>query len=202
MYIEIHEFSGLYNNYTFTIINSDYHVVVVSCCCCQPTPPCLFRGVLPYFEVTGHPVPVSSLGFKCPDCFIWNCSYTVYPSKMKGPFRDNCLRYFYLLLAFLMAGCVESIRRALVLGLVLIAGTAIELAPSVGPLSDVVVGHPSTEYGGEVQQPFLRTPAVGISPSSRHPDPLVDWCPLHSTSRCPTYTGAVYKSMTFSCVFM
>ena len=37
-----------------------------------------------------------SLGFKCPDCFIWNCSYILYPSKMKGPFRDNCLRYFYL----------------------------------------------------------------------------------------------------------
>ena len=30
----------------------------------------LFGGVLPYFEMTGHPVPVSSLGFKCPDCFI------------------------------------------------------------------------------------------------------------------------------------
>ena len=38
-----------------------------SCCCCLPTPPCLLGGVLP--------VPVSSLGFKCPDCFIWNCSY-------------------------------------------------------------------------------------------------------------------------------
>ena len=50
----------------------------------------MFGGVLPYFEVTGHPVPVSSLGFKCPDCFIWNCSYIVYPAKMKGPFRDNC----------------------------------------------------------------------------------------------------------------
>ena len=33
-----------------------------------------------------------------------------------------------------MAGCVEGIRRALVLGLVLIAGTAIEQAPSVGSL--------------------------------------------------------------------
>ena len=53
---------------------------------------------------------------------------------MKGPFRDNCLRYYYLRLAFLMAGGVEGIRRALVLGLVLIAGTAIEQAPSVGPL--------------------------------------------------------------------
>ena len=63
-------------------------------CCCRPTPPCLYGGVLPYLEVTGHPVSVSSLGFKCPDCFIWNCNYIVYPSKMKGPFRDNCLRYF------------------------------------------------------------------------------------------------------------
>ena len=26
--------------------------------------------------------------------------------------------------------------------------------------------------------------------------------PLHSTSRCPTSTGAVQKSVTFSCVFM
>ena len=32
-----------------------------------------------------------------------------------------------------MAGWVEGIRRALVLGLVLIAGTAIEHAPSIGP---------------------------------------------------------------------
>ena len=56
----------------------------------------LVEGVLPYFEVTGHPVPGFSLGSKCPDCFIWNCSYVVYPSKMKGPFRDNCLWYYYL----------------------------------------------------------------------------------------------------------
>ena len=68
----------------------------VGFCCCRPTPPCLFGGVLPYFEVTGHPVPVSSLGCKCPDCFIWNCSYIVYPSMIKGPFRDNMLRYVYL----------------------------------------------------------------------------------------------------------
>ena len=53
-------------------------------------------GVLPYFEVTGHPLPVPSLGFKCPDCFIWNCSHIVYPSELKGPFRDNCLRHFCL----------------------------------------------------------------------------------------------------------
>ena len=26
--------------------------------------------------------------------------------------------------------------------------------------------------------------------------------PLHSTSRCPTSTGAVHKSVTFRCVFM
>ena len=32
-----------------------------------------------------------------------------------------------------MAGWLEGIRRALVLGLLLIAGTAIEQAPSVGP---------------------------------------------------------------------
>ena len=81
----------------------------------------------------------SSLGFKCPDCFIWNCSYIIYPSKLKGPFRDNCLGYYYLLLAFPMAGWVEGIRRALVLGLVLIAGTPIEQAPSIGPLHSLVV---------------------------------------------------------------
>ena len=51
---------------------------------------------------------------------------------MKGPFRDHCLRYFYLRLAFQLAGCVEGIRRALVLGLVLIAGIAIEQALFVG----------------------------------------------------------------------
>ena len=39
-------------------------------CCCRPTPPCLFGGVLPYLEVTGHPVSVFSQGFKCPDFFI------------------------------------------------------------------------------------------------------------------------------------
>ena len=112
------------------------------CCCCLPTHPCLFGGALPYFEVTGHPVPVSSLGFKCPNCFIWNCSYIVYPSKMKGPFMDNCLKYCYLWLAFLMAGWVEGIRRALVLGLVLIAGTAIEHAPFVDtPFSSLLFSY-------------------------------------------------------------
>ena len=44
---------------------------IPSCCCCLPTPsPCLLGVVLPCFEETGHPVPVSSLGFKCPDGFI------------------------------------------------------------------------------------------------------------------------------------
>ena len=52
---------------------------------------------------------------------------------MKGPFKDSCIRDYYLWLAFLMAGWVEGIRRALVLSLVLIAGTAIEQALSVGP---------------------------------------------------------------------
>ena len=115
----------------------DYYILGGSmlCCCCQPTLPCLSGCILPYFAVTGHPVPVSSLGFKCPDCFIWNCSFIVYPSKIKESFRDNYLRYFYLWFAFLMAGCVEGIRRALVLGLVLIAGTDIEQAPSVGHLA-------------------------------------------------------------------
>ena len=37
-----------------------------------------------------------------------------------------------------MAGCVEGIRRALVLDLVLIAGTAIEQTPSVGPLGVII----------------------------------------------------------------
>ena len=60
---------------------------LLCCCYCLPTPPCLLGGVIPYFEVTGYQVPVSSLEFKCLDCFIWKCSYIVYPSKMKGPFR-------------------------------------------------------------------------------------------------------------------
>ena len=36
--------------------------LMYACCCCRPTPPCLFGGVLPVIEVTGHPVAVSSLG--------------------------------------------------------------------------------------------------------------------------------------------
>ena len=67
----------------------------------------------------------------------------------------------------------------------------------------VVVGPtPPPKKGGGVQQLFLRTPADGISPSNRRPGPLVDWWPLYSTSRYPTSTGAVHKSVTCSCVFM
>ena len=53
---------------SFTMITSEELIKIVSvinkttCCCCRPTPPCLFGGVLPYFEVTGHLVLVSSLG--------------------------------------------------------------------------------------------------------------------------------------------
>ena len=56
------------------------------------------------------------------------------------------------------------------------------------------------KYGGAVQQLFLRTPADGFPPSSRHPGRLVP--PLHLTSKCSTSTGAVQKSVTFRCVFM
>ena len=42
-----------------------------------------------------------------------------------------------------MARCVEGIRRALVLGLVLIAETAIEYAPSVGPFTASLIGYPT-----------------------------------------------------------
>ena len=68
----------------------------------------------------------------------------------------------------------------------------------------VVVGPtPPPKNGGRVQQPFLRTPADGIPPSNRNPEPLFDWWThLHSTSRCPTSTGSFHKSVTCSCVFM
>ena len=57
-------------------------------------------------------------------------------------------------------------------------------------------------FGGGVQQPFLRTPTDGIPHLIGNPGPLVNWWPLHPTSRCPTSTGAVHKSVTCSCVFM
>ena len=105
-----------------------------------------------YFEVMGiqFRFPHQEVR-KCPDCFIWNCSYIVYPSKMKGPFRDNCLKYYYLLLAFQMSGWVKGIRRALVLVLVLIARTAIEQVPSVALphyciITLVIKTYPKTIY--------------------------------------------------------
>ena len=126
------------------------------CCCCRPTPPCLFGGVLPYFEVTGNLVPVSSLGFKCPDGFIWNCNYIVNPSQMKGPFGDNCIRYFYLCWRD-VTGCVEGIRRAVVLVLVLLAGTVIEQVPSVGPLHVSILQHPLASFS------ILQHPSASFS---------------------------------------
>ena len=41
-----------------------------------------------------------------------------------------------------------------------------------------------------------------VSSSSRHPGPLVDWSPLPFNQQVPTSTGAVYKPVIFSCVFM
>ena len=43
---------------TITITVNITITMLLLCCCSLPTPPCLFGGVLPYFEVTGHPVPV------------------------------------------------------------------------------------------------------------------------------------------------
>ena len=45
-------------------------------------------------------------------------------------------------------------------------------------------------------------PADGIPPSSQHPARWLTGGPLHSTSKFPTSTGVVHKSVTFSCVFM
>ena len=43
------------------------------------------------------------------------------------------------------------------------------------PLVVVVGPTPPPKNGGAVHQPFLRTPADGIPPSSRHPGSPVDW---------------------------
>ena len=94
----VHSYPG--NSSTFRgphgVIKTSVYYVITADVVVVYRPPCLFGGILPYFEVTGHPVPVSSLGFQCPNCFIWNRSYIVYPSKMKAPFRDNYLRYYNL----------------------------------------------------------------------------------------------------------
>ena len=44
-----------------------------ACCCCRPTPP---------------------LGFKYPDCFIWNYGYIVYPSKIKRVIQGQLPKVF------------------------------------------------------------------------------------------------------------
>ena len=84
--------------------------------------------------MTGHPVSVSSLGFKCLDCFIWNCSCIVYTLQRLKAIQGPLPKVLLHMIGVLDAGWVEGIRRALVLGLVLIAGTAIDQAPSVGHL--------------------------------------------------------------------
>ena len=73
------------------------------------------------------------------------------------------------------------------------------------PYSDVVVvvgPTPPPKNGGGVQQLFLRTPANGIPHLAGIRARWLTGGPLHSTSRCPTCTGAVHKPVTFSCVFM
>ena len=67
----------------------------------------------------------------------------------------------------------------------------------------VVVGPtPPPKNGGGVQQPFLHTPADGIPHLAGIRTRWSTGGPIHSTSRCPTSTGAVHKSVTFGCVFM
>ena len=68
--------------------------------------------------MTGHPVPVSSLGFKCPNCFIWNCSYIV-SFKDERDIQGQLPKVFLPMIGVPDGGMVEGIRRALVL----IAGT-------------------------------------------------------------------------------
>ena len=62
--------------------------------------------------------------------------------------------------------------------------------------------HPSTENGEVVQQPFLRTHADGIPHLAGIRARWLSGGHLHLTSRCPTSTGAIHTSVTFSCVFM
>ena len=69
-------------------------------------------------------------------------------------------------------------------------------------LRSVVVGHtPPPKNGGGVQQSFLCIPADSIP--SYLAGIRARWStggPLHLTSRCPTSTGAVHKSVIFRCV--
>ena len=48
-------------------------------------------------------------------------------------FMNICYVWFVFDFLYILVKCVEGIHRTLVLGLVLIAGTAIEQAPSLGP---------------------------------------------------------------------
>ena len=59
--------------------------------------------------------------------------------------------------------------------------------------------HPSTDNSGGVQLPSLRILADDIPPSSRHPDPLVDWWSLHLTRR---FHGNRTQIRDLWCVFM
>ena len=60
---------------------------------------------------------------------------------------------------------MEGIRRALVLGLVLIAGTAIEQAPSVGALVYVFVGFWDVDYVSQLPYVWYY---VGVKSSFQH----------------------------------
>ena len=62
--------------------------------------------------------------------------------------------------------------------------------------------HPSTDNGRGVQHPSQRTQADGIPHLPGIRARLLTGAPFHSTSRFPTSTGAVHKSVTFSCVFI
>ena len=54
----------------------------------------------------------------------------------------------------------------------------------------VVSPTPPPKNGGGVQQPFLRTPADGIPPSNRQPNPLADWCPPPFNQQVPHLHGS------------
>ena len=68
----------------------------------------------------------------------------------------------------------------------------------------VVVAHPPhpPKNCGWVQQPFYAHRSMLSPHLTRLQDRQLTGGPLHSTSRCPTSTGAVHKSVTCSCVFM
>ena len=66
--------------------------------------------------MTGYPVPVSSLGFQSPDCFLWNCSYNIVYFKDERAIQGQLPKVFLPMIVADGAGRrVEGIRRALVL---------------------------------------------------------------------------------------